>query len=78
MRDGIGIAMGVWVSGGISGGHINPAVSFFFTAPKYGPLMTALILRSPWPWQLGEISLGGKYQVRDSPGIEENEHERKI
>jgi aquaglyceroporin related protein len=24
----VGIAMGVWVAGGISGGHINPAVSF--------------------------------------------------
>lgn len=23
---GVGTAMGVWVSGGISGGHINPAV----------------------------------------------------
>lgn len=22
----VGVAMGVWVSGGISGGHINPAV----------------------------------------------------
>jgi len=25
---GIGVAMGVWVAGGISGGHINPAVTF--------------------------------------------------
>ena len=25
----IGLALGVWVSGGISGGHINPAVSLF-------------------------------------------------
>jgi aquaglyceroporin related protein len=24
----IGTALGVWVSGGISGGHINPAVSY--------------------------------------------------
>lgn len=24
---GVGIALGAWVSGGISGGHINPAVS---------------------------------------------------
>ena len=30
----VGTALGVWVSGGISGGHINPAVSFeaFFYA----------------------------------------------
>jgi aquaglyceroporin related protein, other eukaryote len=26
----VGIALGVWVSGGISGGHINPAVSLHF------------------------------------------------
>jgi aquaglyceroporin related protein len=26
----VGTALGVWVSGGISGGHINPAVSHLF------------------------------------------------
>ena len=25
----LGLALGVWVSGGISGGHVNPAVSLF-------------------------------------------------
>jgi len=25
----LGLAMGAWVSGGISGGHLNPAVSPF-------------------------------------------------
>jgi len=26
----LGLAMGAWVSGGISGGHLNPAVSYSF------------------------------------------------
>lgn len=28
-----GIALGVWVSGGISGGHINPAVGLCISKP---------------------------------------------
>ncbi|KAJ7288082.1 major intrinsic protein superfamily membrane channel protein [Mycena rebaudengoi] len=35
---GIGVALGVWVSGGISGGHINPAVT----------LVLATYRRFPW------------------------------
>jgi len=35
---GIGVALGVWVSGGISGGHINPAIT----------LALAVTRRFPW------------------------------
>ncbi|KIJ47799.1 hypothetical protein M422DRAFT_45555 [Sphaerobolus stellatus SS14] len=35
---GVGIALGVWISGGISGGHINPAVT----------LTMATLRRFPW------------------------------
>ncbi|KAJ7779493.1 putative aquaporin 4 [Mycena maculata] len=34
---GIGIAMGVWVSGGISGGHINPAVTIILASYRGFP-----------------------------------------
>ncbi|TFK29522.1 aquaporin [Coprinopsis marcescibilis] len=48
----IGIAMGVWVSGGISGGHINPAVT-----------LTMAVWRGfPWkkvPAYIGAQILGG-------------------
>jgi aquaglyceroporin related protein len=26
----VGVAVGVWIAGGISGGHINPAVGYIF------------------------------------------------
>ena len=40
LRGGIGLAMGVWVSAGVSGGHINPAVramllTFTWTGDAY-------------------------------------------
>ena len=45
----VGIAMGVWVSGGISGGHINPAVcrQFFLLGSTITPVTHRS--RSLWP-----------------------------
>ena len=56
-RGNTGIALGAWVSGGISGGHINPAVGIFYIALR--PLFIifelqvtlALAVFRKFPWK---------------------------
>lgn len=45
---GVGTAMGVWVSGGITGGHINPAVCLFSTTMFFVPYVISSILDHPY------------------------------
>lgn len=56
---GLGTALGVWVSGGISGGHINPAVSFFFSFCLFELIHSSF--RLLWRLLFSEGFLGKKY-----------------
>ena len=55
-----GLSIGIWVSAGISGGHINPAVGV------HGVKESQFFLekfRSPFPWPFSVGSRGEKYPV---------------
>ena len=58
----IGTALGVWVSGGISGGHINPAVSRLSLYPYLASIKLFSLFRLLLHWLLLEGSRGKKYR----------------
>ena len=61
--------MGVWVSGGISGGHINPAVRS--SSSFDGALVPSHLddCRLPSRWRLTAAFLGVKFPVRRGPRV---------
>jgi aquaglyceroporin related protein len=64
----IGTALGVWVSGGISGGHINPAVSYLFFIHifiKVFQVTLALATFRGFPWKKVPVSLPFSFLCRD-------------
>ena len=58
----VGTALGVWVSGGISGGHINPAVrhsslSTFYNLLTLLQITLTLATFRGFPWKKVPVSL---------------------
>lgn len=54
--------MGVWVAGGISGAHLNPAVCGGDFAPRQNGITDTVAFRSLLPWQYFEDSHGRRFR----------------
>jgi len=59
--------MGVWVAGGISGAHLNPAVCG--GNPRQNGITNIVAFRSLFPWQSFEDSHGRKFRYASVSSI---------